>query len=363
MHAQSLAAALSDHHQVDIFCLNTENLPEISQEGSVTVHHLPCFPAAGGRLPLPKASALQKFQKYIEDNPADAVIMETRLYPFNLWASGLLHKKKIPFLIIDHGTGHIDFGNHLINHLWEFYEHCTARQYQANCRNFYGVSEASIKWLSHFGIQGKGVISNGVLEKDFSNLNPAERKWQHQHGIPDSAVRITYSGRLLPAKGIVILLQALDKIGWDQIHLVIAGDGDMNLINQWISNPHIHFLGRVHHDEMAQIFSETQIFCLPTDYPEGMPTVILEAGYCGNAVISTNKGGIPEVIHDGETGLITRIRDIDDLKEKIQFLISHPEEQIRLGKNLKQLIEKEYLWSITTKKVEKIFTEMRSDDL
>lgn len=79
-------------------------------------------------------------------------------------------------------------------------------------------------------------------------------------------------------KGIVTLLTAAERIEEERLHIIIAGDGDETLFKPRKQKPRIHFLGKVPHRVLLEILKDSQLFCLPpTTYPEGLPTVILEA--------------------------------------------------------------------------------------
>ena len=58
---------------------------------------------------------------------------------------------------------------------------------------------------------------------------------------------------------------------------------------------------------------------------EGIPGAIVEALACGLPVLSTRHSGIPEVVQDGESGLLVPERDVNALAEKLEYLIEHPD--------------------------------------
>ena len=61
-------------------------------------------------------------------------------------------------------------------------------------------------------------------------------------------------------------------------------------------------------EDMAAVYAAAHIVCLPS-YREGLPTVLLEAGACGCALVTTDVPGCREVVRDGETGLVVPSRD------------------------------------------------------
>ncbi len=105
---------------------------------------------------------------------------------------------------------------------------------------------------------------------------------------------------------------------------------------------------------MLEILKDSQLFCLPTTYPEGLPTVILEAGYFGVPVIATDMGGINEVISDNKTGKIIPPDDPESLQSAILELIRDEEERNTLGAELQKKISAEFTWQKTAQEVKKI---------
>lgn len=353
-YTQSIARTLASDCDVTIFCLNTENQAEQESDQGFFVRRLSCYSLFKGRLPVPKISALRQVRTFFKSHKVDFVIIQTRLYPFNLWAASLMNHNKIPHILIEHGTGHIDYGNCWMNRLWKLYEHGLTIGFRFFCKDYYGVSQASLDWLQHFGIKGKGVLHNGVDPEDFISLEKFRRE---QFSIPQDADIIVFAGRIITEKGILILLQAFDQIDSDNVHLIVAGTGDLEIVKPWNANPRIHFLGQISHRELLSLIHESQIFCLPTMYPEGLPTVILEAGFLGIPVVTTDIGGIRDVIFDRITGVFVQPGNPDLLNRELQELLRNVSERKRLGTNLKKLINDEFIWPKIVVKVKALITD------
>ena len=129
----------------------------------------------------------------------------------------------------------------------------------------------------------------------------------------------------------------------------------MELLDSWRVNSHIHILGQISHSELLSLFAESQIFCLPTTYPEGLPTVILEAGFSGIPVITVDSGGIRDVIFDDITGLFVESGSPEQLRIKLELLIRNSSERQRLGSNLQNLIQKEFIWPEIIKNIKSLW--------
>jgi len=82
--------------------------------------------------------------------------------------------------------------------------------------------------------------------------------------------------------------------------------------------------------ELLHTIAGSDALLLPS-YREGLPLVVLEAMALGCAPIVSTAGGLPEVVRDGETGLLVSSGDVDALVEKMRWALAHPVELAVLG--------------------------------
>ena len=93
------------------------------------------------------------------------------------------------------------------------------------------------------------------------------------------------------------------------------------------------YFGKRFRKEKEIFWREADIFVFPTFYPnECFPLVLLEAMQHGVPCISTNEGGIPDIIENGKTGMLAYREDAADLAEKIQWMIDHPSKRQIMGR-------------------------------
>lgn len=78
-------------------------------------------------------------------------------------------------------------------------------------------------------------------------------------------------------------------------------------------------------DDMAQVFGDCNIVCLPSTYGEGVPKVLIEAAACGRACVTTDTPGCREIVRHGVNGLLVPPKDIDALGDAVRQLIDDPE--------------------------------------
>ncbi len=145
-------------------------------------------------------------------------------------------------------------------------------------------------------------------------------------------------GRLSPEKGHLILFAALERLvrsGRD-VRLTILGDGPSREIleravrEQSLAGAVI-FRGWVNNDAAAGAYREADAFVLPS-FAEGLPVALMEAMAAGLPCIATRIAGIPELIEDGESGLLVSPADIDGLAEALVRLHDNEELCARLGR-------------------------------
>jgi len=93
--------------------------------------------------------------------------------------------------------------------------------------------------------------------------------------------------------------------------------------------------------EIARYYQACDLY-IHTAKADNAPLVILEAMACGKPIVATSAGGIPELVHDGETGFTVSIGDDEAMVERIQVLIDNPDIGIRMGNTAAEIARKEY---------------------
>jgi glycosyltransferase involved in cell wall biosynthesis len=100
----------------------------------------------------------------------------------------------------------------------------------------------------------------------------------------------------------------------------------------------VRFAGAVGQDELAAFYEDAEVFCLPT-FAEGLGVVLLEAMAAGLPVVSSLVMGVPEVVEDGETGLLVLPGRADLLAEALARLAESEELRERLGSAGRRWVE------------------------
>lgn len=191
-----------------------------------------------------------------------------------------------------------------------------------------------------FGLSNIKVAGTGYNSKIF---------FDRKHEKPTETIDIVYTGKLSTQKGIVSLIKALSNVSksYKNIRLrLIGGSGsqkEMDIIKSEIAfaDYKIEILGRLNQFEIAQIYSKSHVFVLPSFY-EGLPLVVIEALASGLNVVCTDIPGVKEWIYQS-LGEIEKLSFVDLPRMK---LVDTPYEEDledfekRLGESIKAMIEK-----------------------
>ena len=154
-------------------------------------------------------------------------------------------------------------------------------------------------------------------------------------GLPDEALLLGMVSRLVEQKGIPYALRAFERVGGEfpAAHLVIAGDGLLRVELELMARSlrvadRVHFLGW--RADPAAVLAALDVFLMPSLW-EGFGLVLLEAMAQGLPVVGSAVSAIPEVVVDGETGLLCPPRDVHALAAAIRLLLADPERRARMG--------------------------------
>jgi glycosyltransferase involved in cell wall biosynthesis len=93
---------------------------------------------------------------------------------------------------------------------------------------------------------------------------------------------------------------------------------------------YVHFLGRVSDEELKAAYARCSVFVLPSAC-EGFGLVFVEAMAYGKPVVAARAGATPEVVQDGETGILIDFGDVGQLTAALAKLLSEPESRQRMG--------------------------------
>jgi glycosyltransferase involved in cell wall biosynthesis len=107
-------------------------------------------------------------------------------------------------------------------------------------------------------------------------------------------------------------------------------------------NHHIEFLGKKEFDEIQVYLSKCAFTIVPSECYDNFPNTLLESFAFKKCAIATNTGSLKELVIDNKTGLLFKIKDIQDLKKKVAHLFGNKTICQNLGENAFNMLNKEY---------------------
>lgn len=208
------------------------------------------------------------------------------------------------------------------------------------------VNKCYTKYYPYLKSNNNICIYNGVDFKalDESFVNQGVKQYKNE-GEP---IRIVFMGRLDSQKDPITLLKSanelINKRGISNVHFYFGGDGELyDECHSYIKNnnlsEHVTLLGWV--TDKSGLLSKCDIFSMPSIY-EAFGLVFVEAAHFSLPSVSTRVEGIPEVILDGETGLLVSEKDHIALSDKLELLITDSKLRKKFGKEAKIRAHREF---------------------
>jgi glycosyltransferase involved in cell wall biosynthesis len=154
-------------------------------------------------------------------------------------------------------------------------------------------------------------------------------------GVPQASHLIAWLGRMTEIKRVDDLIRAVALLvaRGDDVQLALAGDGPLrtsleSLVAELGIDERTHFLGM--RDNVAPIYSAADVVAL-TSANEGTPVTLIEALASGTATVSTDVGGVRDVVRDGESGLLVPAGDVGGIATALERLVGDDELRHRFG--------------------------------
>lgn len=278
-------------------------------------------------------------------------IVHVHLFPANLFVSlaSLFLPKNIKLIFSEHNV----YNRRRVFKLFKILDaFIYSRYYKIICVSKQ-VQVALVEWLPN--LQRKSVvITNGVPVPDLSNRSSIKK------------YDVLFAGRLTKAKGVDILLKAIEILKekyQKEIKAAIVGKGYLEeelkgLVKELGIGEEVEFLG-VRRD-IEGLMESTQVFVLPSRW-EGLPLTILEAMSSGVSIIATRVGGIPEVIEHEKEGILISPEDPTALARAISELLKDKELRVKLGINAYKKVKEKYSIEVYTKNILEFYKSLITD--
>lgn len=207
------------------------------------------------------------------------------------------------------------------------------------------------------------VVPNGADATRFAPRDHAEAR--ARLGLGSDRPLVLYVGQMKPVKGTDVLTEAMGLLGARTDggpDLVLVGVGPMR---PWMEErfrefgvvDRVRFTGRIPHDDIPWWFSAADLVVLPSR-SEGLPTAACEAAASGRPLVATAVGGTPEIVADGETGLLVPSEDPAALAAAIGALMDDPTRRAALGAAARMRAEERFTWQANARAMDAIYREL-----
>jgi glycosyltransferase involved in cell wall biosynthesis len=189
-------------------------------------------------------------------------------------------------------------------------------------------------------------IYNGINARKY-NIGHLRESFREKLDVGRSEIMLLATGNLTAVKGHAVLISAIKLLveRGRSLKCFIAGQGELEeqLKKKITDNnltENIKLLG--YRNDVAELLTAADIFVMPS-LNEALGYSILEAMASGKPVVASGVGGIPEVIADGEEGILTAPGDIESLSNAIDSLMSDKATRERMGKACSEKVNKIFL--------------------
>jgi L-malate glycosyltransferase len=161
--------------------------------------------------------------------------------------------------------------------------------------------------------------------------------------------RLIVTRALEPMYNVEGVLRAFRRVQqhYPEAALGIAGAGSQAahlraLVTEW-KLQHVRFYGCVPHAQLAALYREYDV-CINASLVDNFPGALVEAACCGLPIVTSDAGGIPDMIRHRDTGLLCRINDDAELADGVIELLRSPDLALQMARNARRWAE-QFAWS------------------
>ena len=323
---------------------------------------LPAWRVLDARVPVPRPTReLRALWLALRRVPPDVFVCNTRFFPTSALAALLALRTRRPLLHIEHGSAPVTVGRPVVDKLTGAIDRLVGGWVVRQADRSVGVSEAAATFLrSAFGVDDAGLLPNGVEPDGWCG---AAVDYRARLGLGTEDVLVVYAGRLIAAKGVLDLLAALSRVGdaGRGLRLAVAGDGPlaMEVRRRAAADQRVVALGGLAPHQVHDLLVAADVVAHPSAYPEGLPTVLLEAAAAGAAIVATAAGGTTDLVRHGETGLIVPVGDSERLRQALELLASDAALRQRLAAAARRAVCDRFSWPTIADTLERELAVLR----
>ncbi|MBI3239398.1 MAG: glycosyltransferase family 4 protein [Flavobacteriia bacterium] len=199
------------------------------------------------------------------------------------------------------------------------------------------------------------------LHKFQENLPEKRLQTRSNYQLNEDEVAVAIVGRLAPIKNHTLFLDAVERVlkqGVDARFFIVGDGSEKAMITERVNQ-----LNQLYGDciqctswitDIATFNAGMDLICLTSDN-EGTPVSLIEAQACNLPVISTDVGGVRDIVKDGETGFIVPKKNADALAEKLTLLINSKEIREKMSQNGWKFVEEQFHYTTLVSNMENYY--------
>ena len=207
---------------------------------------------------------------------------------------------------------------------------------------------------------------------EFGNTYDYQREefFREELGISSDSKVLFSLGRLVERKGHIYLLEAFHRLSerHPELHLVIGGKGpEQAKLDDYIRNhnvPRVHFIEFIPEEKLPYYYANAFVFVLPAIIDsdgdtEGLGVVNIEAMSYGTPVISTNAGGIVDVVKPDRTGILVEQKDPEALAGAVDRLLNDETLRRRLAEQGREYVRNHFSWDAIAEEYAELYSRIK----
>jgi glycosyltransferase involved in cell wall biosynthesis len=243
-------------------------------------------------------------------------------------------------LYVNNGQGEEGFKRRLLRGIYERLQHLAS--WSADLTIFQNRDSAG-EFVSR-GIVPPGratiIPGSGVRTELFDPAriaHPERKQVREELGVPEDALLVTMVSRVIRSKGVEEFVAAAKdvRLRAPRTHFLLVGPADDKSIDRFSPEEIAQLQQAVNwpgaRRDIPRILAATDIFVLPSFYPEGIPRVLLEAASMALPIVTTRSPGCVDVVEDAVNGLLVPVRDSAAVSAALLRLVKDPDLRARFG--------------------------------
>jgi glycosyltransferase involved in cell wall biosynthesis len=249
----------------------------------------------------------------------------------------------------------------VIGNLWQWNPETRLTFFNPRVKKIICVCDAVRDYMESIGIKSHKLLRIHKGHR-LDWYTPAARSALGEFGIPEAAFVVGCTARIRARKGLDVLMEAAKRLSDQPVHFLLVGEITDGRVRQMAGDPAVR--NRVHlagfRTDAAALMGACDAFVMPSLRREGLPRAVIEAMAQGVPAIVTDVGGMPEIVVDGENGLVIKPGESDSLAAAILKLSADAQLKKRMGAEARKRIATAFNVETTITQTAAVYDEVLS---